>query len=50
MASNTKKLKIKRKLRRLKMGKARKRLLRRGTTPSLPIHVDRPDQEAKPQA
>ncbi len=42
MVSNTAKTRVRRRIRRRKLGKANKRIRRRGLTPKFPIH---PEQE-----
>ena len=50
MASNTTETRFKRKLRRKKMGKARKtKLQNQGTTPKFDIHTPEADQNAPSQ-
>ena len=46
MASNSKITKFKRKRKRTSMGKARKRIWRRQTTPPFPIHPEDADSKA----
>ncbi|MEL6346482.1 MAG: hypothetical protein AAFV53_25450 [Myxococcota bacterium] len=50
MASNTQQTRYRRKLRKAKAGKVNKRLRRRGTTPSFPIHTPEADANAPNQA
>lgn len=50
MASNTKQTKHRRRLRQAKAGKENKRIRRRGTTPTFPIHTEEADKNAPSQA
>ena len=50
MASNTKQTKSRRRIRQAKAGKESKRIRRRGTTPSFPIHTEEADKNAPNQA
>lgn len=50
MASRTQETKFKRELRKKNAGKDNKRIRRRGTTPSFPIHTEAADKNAPDQA